>query len=544
MICLSQRPELDQAAQTNPEINIETAAIAAIALDAVISIDSEGIVAAWNPQAETVFGWSHAEAIGVAIADLIIPEEDRDSHWKGLSNYLKTGVGPVLNQRIEVGAVTKSGASIPVELAITPVTLGDKLYFTAFLRDISDRVMAEQKLQALAVQLEGRVQERTAELAEKNVALELAQAEARHGGEELQRFIDSMLTMNGKFGLDGVPIMINKAGLVAGELNPETLGLQPIWKHPFCEYDPPVSQRLRDSVIQAAAGTATIYEDVFLLLGTRIPVEINMVPVFDSAGKIEYVLGEARDISGRKAVENELLRRTQQLEASNKELEAFCYSVSHDLRAPLRAIDGYAHALKEDYSGALDESAMDYLSRIRGSAQKMAQLIDDLLNLSRLALIKLRYSEVDLSRLASEIVEDLRTREPERQVKVTVASNMKVTADNTLLNSLMTNLISNAWKFTGREESAEIEIGTQALCGEEVFFVRDNGAGFDMAYVKKLFGVFERLHSPKEFPGSGIGLATSSRIVERHNGKIWAEGKEGEGATFYFTLGSQGQVAT
>ena len=535
---------MDQAAQTNPEINIETAAIAAIALDAVISIDSEGIVAAWNPQAEAVFGWSREEAIGVAIADLIIPEAGRESHWKGLENYLKTGNGPVLNQRIEVGATTKGGVSIPIELAITPVTLGDKLFFTAFLRDISTRVRAEKELQDLAVQLEARVQERTAELAEKNVALELAQAEARRGREDLQRFIDSMLTMNGKFGLDGVPIMINKAGMVAGEFNPETLGLKPIWQHPFCEFDPSVSQRLRDSVIQAAAGTATIYEDVFLILGTRTPVEINMVPVFDSAGKIEYVLGEARDISARKAIENELIRRTQQLEASNKELEAFCYSVSHDLRAPLRAIDGYAHALKEDYSGALDESAMEYLSRIRGSAQKMAQLIDDLLNLSRLALIKLRYSEVDLSRLASEIVEDLRTREPERQVKVTIASNMNVTADNTLLDSLMTNLISNAWKFTGREESAAIQIGIQPLCGESVFFVRDNGAGFDMAYVKKLFGVFERLHSPKEFPGSGIGLAISARIVERHNGKIWAEGKEGEGATFYFTLGLQGQIAS
>lgn len=534
---------MDQSASSTPDINIEASSIAAIALDAIISIDSAGIVAAWNPQAEIIFGWSREEAIGVAVADLIIPEADRASHWKGLENFHRTGEGPVINQRIEVGAVTKDGSSIPVELAVTPIVLGEKLYFTAFMRDISARVRAERELQALAVELEARVQERTAELAEKNVALELAQAEAKRGREELQQFIDSMLTMNGKFGLDGVPIMINKAGLVAGELNPETLGLQPIWQHPFCEYDPPVSQRLRDSVILAASGTATIYEDVFLLLGTRTPVEINMVPVVDSAGKIEYVLGEARDITSRKAVENELLKRTRQLEASNKELEAFCYSVSHDLRAPLRAIDGYAHALKEDYSGALDVKGMDYLSRIRGSAQKMAQLIDDLLNLSRLALIKLRYSDVNLSRLASEIVEDLRTREPDRQVKVTIALNMNVTADSTLLNSLMTNLISNAWKFTGNRESAEIHIGHQSLGGEDVFFIRDNGAGFDMAYAKKLFGVFERLHSPKEFPGSGIGLAISARIVERHNGKIWAEGKEDGGATFYFTLGSQSQVA-
>lgn len=528
---------MDQTAPSSSDHNIESAAIAAIALDAVISIDTAGFVVAWNPQAENVFGWSQQEAIGVAIADLIIPEADRASHWNGLENYLKTGIGPVLNQRIEVEAITKGGTSIPIELAITPVQLGEKLFFTAFLRDISARVRVEKELQALAVQLEGRVQERTAELAEKNVALELAQAEARRGREDLQRFIDSMLTMNGKFGVDGIPIMINKAGMLAGEFDPETLGLKPIWKHPFCEYDPPVSQRLKDSVLQAAAGKATIYEDAFLMFGTRTPVEINMVPVFDSTGKIEYVLGEARDISARKAVENELLKRTQQLEASNKELEAFCYSVSHDLRAPLRAIDGYAHALKEDYSEALDESAVDYLSRIRGSAQKMAQLIDDLLNLSRLALIKVRYSEVDLSRLATEIVEDLRTREPERMVKVSIAANLKVTADSTLMNSLMTNLISNAWKFTGRKESAEIEIGSLIVKDEDVFFVRDNGAGFDMAYVKKLFGVFERLHSPKDFPGSGIGLATASRIVERHGGRIWAEGKEGEGATFYFTLG-------
>lgn len=225
-----------------------------------------------------------------------------------------------------------------------------------------------------------------------------------------------------------------------------------------------------------------------------------------------------------------------QLEAANKELEAFSYSVSHDLRAPLRAIDGFSLALLEDYTGQLDAQGQDFLHRVRAGAQKMGQLIDDMLQLSRLTRGEMHIAPVNLSALALEIIEDLRRSDPTRRVEFLCAEGLDARGDERLLRAALSNLLNNAWKFTGKQLDARIEFDATATEDGPVFVVRDNGAGFDMAYAHKLFGAFQRLHRAEEFPGTGIGLAIVHRIIRRHGGNVWAEGAVGKGAAFYFTL--------
>ena len=232
----------------------------------------------------------------------------------------------------------------------------------------------------------------------------------------------------------------------------------------------------------------------------------------------------------------DLKQRATELTAVNEELEAFNYSVSHDLRSPLRSINGFSQALLEDYADKLDAQGKDYLQRVRAASQTMAQLIDDLLDLSRITRSKIHRGTVNLSVLAQAVTAELAKMEPERQVEFVIAGRLMVKGDERLLKIVLENLLGNAWKFTGNNPKAKIEFGVTQVDGRSAYFVRDNGAGFDMAYANKLFGAFQRLHAPSEFPGSGIGLATVQRIIHRHGGQVWAEGAVGQGATFYFTL--------
>ncbi|HET7479574.1 MAG TPA: CHASE domain-containing protein [Rubrobacteraceae bacterium] len=254
---------------------------------------------------------------------------------------------------------------------------------------------------------------------------------------------------------------------------------------------------------------------------------------------IIWMLVRSRDRAER--VSEELEHANRELEGANHELEAFSYSVSHDLRAPLRTIDGFSRILIEDYGDRLDAEGEDYLERVRGASQHMGSLIDDLLDLSRVTRKPLRREAVDLSALATDIMERLKDSEPDRKVEVVVERGLIAQADANLLSVALENLLGNAWKFTSKTPDARIEFRADRQPGPgflaPVYYVRDNGAGFEMAYAQRLFGAFQRLHGTEEFEGTGIGLATVQRIVHRHGGRVWAEGAVGEGATFYFTLG-------
>lgn len=274
--------------------------------------------------------------------------------------------------------------------------------------------------------------------------------------------------------------------------------------------------------------------------------DVEAAPIHDVDGTVKRIVLVYNDITGLKRAQDELsqlnaeleqrvIERTTQFQEVNKELESFCYSISHDLRAPLRHISGFSNILLEDYRDRLDGEGLDFLHRICAVAARMGGMIDDLLRISRVSRTTISFNKVDLSRLAETAANLFRDAEPERSVRFDITPGLMAGGDATLLGMVLQNLIGNAWKYSATNPNAVIRFGTTRIKGKETFFVRDNGVGFDMTYRDKLFCVFERLHG-EEFEGSGIGLATAQRIIHRHGGEIWAEGEVGKGATFYFTL--------
>lgn len=281
--------------------------------------------------------------------------------------------------------------------------------------------------------------------------------------------------------------------------------------------------------------------------------DVEAAPIHSDDGAVSRIVLVYNDITEQKQAQDELnilnsrleqrvTERTAQFQEANRELETFCYSVSHDLRAPLRHISGFANILREDYGGRMDEDGIEYLKRICAVSCHMGRLIDDLLRISRVSKADMNMVVFDLSSSAEKAVAIFRETEPERQVDVIIAKGLKAKGDATLLEMVLQNLVGNAWKYSSRNERTLIEVGRTTVKGKDAFFVRDNGVGFDMTYHDKLFHVFERLHG-EEFEGTGIGLATVQRIITRHNGEIWAESSVGKGATFYFTLPGANVVA-
>ncbi|MGV3593495.1 MAG: sensor histidine kinase [Gammaproteobacteria bacterium] len=257
-----------------------------------------------------------------------------------------------------------------------------------------------------------------------------------------------------------------------------------------------------------------------------------------AAESAQHAQARATIMQLNEQLEYKVQERTQQLQASNRELESFCYSVSHDLRGPLRSISGFTQALKEELPAGLPGETARYLDRVMAAASRMSQLIDDLLNLSRVSRGELVRQQVDLTALAREVVQDLQGRDPHYRPDVSVWQGMSANADPKLVRIVFENLLGNAWKFSSKKEKPRIVVGVMKEGAREVYFVRDNGAGFDMKYADKLFGAFQRLHGMNEFPGTGIGLATVQRIINRHGGRIWFDSAPENGASFYFTLQS------
>lgn len=489
------------------------------AMDAIITIDEDQCVVLFNPAAEVMFQCPVDEAVG-ALIERFIPARYRDGH----SEHVRTfGEAQVTNRRMgalgRVYGLRADGSEFPVEASISRVAVLGHRYYTVIMRDITERERAE------------------AELRRNEASLANAQKLAKLGSWELDLQTNRLYWSKQIFEIFGIEESAFGASYEA-----------------FLERVHPADRPAFERAQQAAlAGDARLDVEHRILLpdgAIKVVHELGNL-VHDAEGNPVQLLGTVLDITERKAaqdrinqlnasLEQRVIERTAQLEAANQELQAFSYSVSHDLRAPLRGIDGWSLALLEDCGAQLDDRGREYLDRVRSETQRMGRLIDDLLGLSRVTQTDMRTGSVDLSAIALELVAELKERDPARQVDCLVAPGIMVQGDAGLLRAALTNLLENAWKFTGRRELARIEFGRIEQNSEPVCFVRDNGVGFDPAYARKLFAPFQRMHKASEFPGTGIGLATVSRIVARHGGRIWAEAAVDRGATFYFTLPTAG----
>jgi len=392
---------------------------------------------------------------------------------------------------------------------------GEAVRMIGTTQDITRRVQLEQELERHRRHLEQLVEERTRTI--------------RRQTQIIEQTNDSVVTTD----LEGRVTSWNGGAVrVFGYSVEEAMG-----RHIGFVYPEGNEEVLRELITRPLLEKGTHETEVVLRRkdGTLFPAFLSLSLLYDETGTPEGMVGYAVDISELKRREEELRQLAERLEASNRELESFSYSVSHDLRAPLRAIDGFSQALVEDYADRLDGAALDYLGRIRNGAQRLGTLIDDLLQLSRVNRGELQLQRVDLAELARSVMEELRAGEPERKVELLLGEEMVVTGDPRLLRAMVANLLGNAWKFTNREEYARI-VFRRMEEDPRVFYVQDNGVGFDMRHADKLFGAFQRLHRVSEFPGTGVGLATVQRIVHRHGGRVWAEAEPGKGATFYFSL--------
>ncbi|HEY9653082.1 MAG TPA: PAS domain S-box protein [Coleofasciculaceae cyanobacterium] len=423
------------------------------------------------------------------------------------------------------------------------------------IRDITQLKQTKDALKRANEQLEIRVQERTAELIKMNESLQMEIAKRQRQERQL-RLLESvvihandavLITEAEPIDEPGPRILYANAAFtrMTGYTLEEVLGKTPRI------LQGQNSDRTQLDRIRAALSTwkpITVEVINYHKNGSEFWVELSLVPIANEQGWYTHWIAVQRDITKRKQAEQEIrdlneslehriAERTVELEAINKELEAFCYSVSHDLRSPLRGLDGFSQALLERYTEQLDEQGKHYLQRIRANTQKMGQLIDDLLMLSRVTRREMQRTTVDLSGLATEIAAELQQTQPERQVKWAIAPGLIAKGDARLLRVVLENLLNNAWKFTSYCLQPRIEFNAILKADAKlVYFVHDNGAGFDMTYANKLFGAFQRLHSTTQFPGTGIGLATVQRIIHKHGGQVWAESAVDQGATFYFTL--------
>jgi PAS domain S-box-containing protein len=409
----------------------------------------------------------------------------------------------------------KDGSIYPVQVRLQASSTGSELTFFAIIVDVTEQKKAQEEIEKYQKHLEGIVEQRTRALQQQ--------------AQIIDQTHDSVVTTN----LEGVVTSWNGgAEQLFGYSAAQAIGQHVAFVYPENE------REFLDNEVLAplkAHGRKETEVRMKRADGSIFPAHLSLSMLYRDTGEPTGMVSYCLDISQQKQREAELDRLTSRLQASNRELESFAYSVSHDLRAPLRAIDGFSLALAEDYSDKLDDTARDYLQRVRNGAQRMATLIDDMLQLSRVNRQELDAKPVDLSQIAREVMAELQESDPKRKVHMELEENMQVHGDPRLLRVMLDNLLGNAWKFTAREEISRISFLREPN-HENTFIIRDNGVGFDMRYADKLFGAFQRLHRDVDFPGTGVGLATVQRIVHRHDGKVWADAKEGKGASFYFTL--------
>jgi PAS domain S-box-containing protein len=498
--------ERKRAGETLRRSQEQLSGVIGSAMDAIISVDEDQRVVLFNAAAERMFLYPSDEAIGQPL-DRFMPKRFRPGHRSHIEDFGRTHV--TKRSMGALGAIfglRADGEEFPIEASISQLESEGRKFYTVILRDITERKRSEEALK------------------EQARILDLAPVVIRDLKGQIIFWNSGSEQMYGWSSEEAV-------GKIAHSLL-------------HTEFPRPLEE------IKARLFAYGHWEGELIHTrrdGERILVASHWVLHKNEDDEPKAILEINNDITERKQAEEEVRRlneeleqrvaeRTAQLQAANKELEAFSYSVSHDLRAPLRHINGFSQALLEDYTDKLDEVGKSYLQEVRGASQEMAQLIDDVLQLARVTRSEMRREVVNLSELAQSVLAELQKRDAARALAVNVEEGLSARGDKRLLRIVLDNLLGNAWKFTSKQERPEIAFGHEQKNGETVYFVRDNGAGFDMVFADKLFGAFQRLHSAGEFEGTGVGLATVQRIVNRHGGRVWGEGAVGEGATFYFTL--------
>jgi PAS domain S-box-containing protein len=499
-----------QAEQTIRDRGARFRALLEAAPDAMVIADAEGRIDLVNAQTEALFGYPRDQLIGQPV-EILIPERFHARHIGHRRDYLAEPRMRSMGEGLELHGRRADGSEFPVAISLSPVETGEGMLTITAIRDVTFAKRAEQAIRdrgsRFRALLEAAPDAMVIADAEGRIDLVNAQTEALFGYPRDQ--------------LIGQPVEI----LVPERFRSRHVGHRQ-------DYLAEPRMRSMGEGLELHGRRAD---------GSEFPVAISLSPVETDEGTL--IVSAIRDVSRTKQAEQQikdlndrLLRDNNELAAVNRELEAFSYSVSHDLRAPLRAIDGFSQALLEDCGEQLDAAGRGYLTRVRRAAQRMGLLIDDLIKLSRVTRADMRLQDVDLTALALQVVQDLQGRDPERPADFAIAEGLAAHGDARLLQIVLENLLGNAWKFTAGRAPTRIEFGRGESDGEEVFYLRDNGAGFDMAYVDQLFRVFQRLHDSESFPGTGIGLATVQRIIHKHGGRVWATGEVGKGATFYFTL--------
>jgi PAS domain S-box-containing protein len=497
---LEARKQAEEALRDSEE---RFRAVAETATDAIVSADKHGHITYFNPGAERIFGYAARDVVGKPLT-LLMPERFHAAHRQGLARFLTTGEARVIGRTVELVGRRKDGTEFPLELSLSSWKKGEEVFFTGILRDITERKRAEELLRASEERFHLMVTH------VEDYAIYMLDAEGR------------VATWNAG------------AERIKGYRADEIIG-----RHFSCFYVPyDVQAGKPEQLLQEAVSRGRCEDEGWRVRkdGSQFWANAVITALRDQHRTLLGFTKVTRDITERTRLEQEIQQHSIALEAANKELEAFSYSVSHDLRAPLRAIDGFSRVLLEEHAPTLPPEAQHYLNAVRRNSQRMGLLIDDLLAFSHLSRQPLNRQLVRPADLVRQCVDELRSEQQGRRVEIAIGDLPACQADPALLKQVWMNLMSNALKYTRKQEVAVIEVGSREQAGVCVYFVKDNGVGFDMQYADKLFGVFQRLHRPEDYEGTGVGLAIVQRVIHRHGGRVWAEAAVNKGVTFYFTF--------
>ncbi len=460
--------------------------------DAIVLVNEAGRIVMVNVEAQRLFGYEPEQLIG-SLIETLVPDRYRAGHPARRASYATDPRTRPMGAGLELWARRRDGSEFPAEISLSRMQLAEGTFTTTAIRDVTQRRRVEGKFRGL---LEAAPDAIVIVDTEGRIVLVNAQAERMFGysrNELIGQSVDMLVPRRAR------DRHVSHRAHFAADSRPRAMG----------------------SELELQA----VRKD-----GTEFPVEISLSPLETEDGTL--FSSAIRDVTRRQQTEHAL-------KAAYAEVEAFSYSIAHDLRAPLRGMNGFAQILLEDYADRLDDDGREALNEISSNAIRMGALIEAMLSLARLSRAALDPAEVDLAAYARDAFAHARAEDPTRACELVTPEHMLAWADPPLARTLLENLVGNAWKFTAKSPSPRIEVGLAVLKGARTFFVRDNGAGFDMAHATKLFAPFQRLHRAVEYPGTGIGLATANRIVQRHGGRIWAESSLGSGATFYFTLSGQ-----